>query len=379
MWPAASISDKPKYQQIAANLRERIRRGEYPPGQLLPTHPQLSEQFGVSLITVRHAVRLLVDEGLVRTTSGKGTIATSGVRVDVSCEGHSVGVLLPNYRAWTTLHPALFEELHRLGLEILMKPMPREAEFSPDREQALGVLRTLRSSCGGGLILYGDRTLAEAFLRERRPDEAGVCLENVNGIPHCLPMASTDHFGGTFALTRQLLVLGHSRIAYFQGMEVDWRRLPSGCARERRFAGYRAALTSAGFTPCMPGELLELLGQRPDPARLARLMRRRDMPTAFVCWNDKIARRIYAQLSEAQIAVPEEVSLTGYDNDNDPAFRGGDWLTSLDQNGPEIARQLARLLYEEREGPARARDEAAPRILVPPILHLRGSVAPPRE
>jgi DNA-binding LacI/PurR family transcriptional regulator/DNA-binding transcriptional regulator YhcF (GntR family) len=379
MWSATTDSDSPRYQQIAANLRERIRGGEYAPGALLPTHPQLGEQYGVSLITVRHAVRLLVEEGLVRTVAGKGTIATAGVHAEVQPDERCVGVLLPNYRAWTALHPALFEELHDLGHEILMKPLPREAEFASEPERVQSLIQALRSACGGGLILFGDRRLAETFLRERRPDEVGVCLENVNGIPSSLPMAGTDNFGGTFALTRHLLALGHTRIAYLEGMNPNWNRTPPVTSRARRFAGYRAALQSDGRAPCIPDELVDLVWHHPDREKLARLMRRPDMPTALVCWNDKVAERVHARLAEAQIAVPGEVSLTGYDNDNDPALRGGDWLTTLDQNGPEIARQLVRLLHEERERPPRGREEAAPRILVPPVLHIRGSVAPPRK
>lgn len=63
----------PLYAQLANLLRARIESGEYPPGRPLPSEPQLMGEFAVSRITARHAVRLLVSEGIVRTVPGKGS------------------------------------------------------------------------------------------------------------------------------------------------------------------------------------------------------------------------------------------------------------------------------------------------------------------
>jgi LacI family transcriptional regulator len=228
--------------------------------------------------------------------------------------------------------------------------------------------------------MFGDRLLIETFLRERRPEEVGVCLENRNGIPPTIPMVTTDHFGGTFALTRHLLALGHTRIAYLDSYllrDTDSDRMRPGASHEQRLAGYRAALRSAGLAPCLSREILSALMEPADAADPARLLRRPRMPTALLCFNDALADRIDASLTAAGISVPEEVSLAGYDNTS--KLRGGAWLTSLDQNGPELARQLVRLLHGEPERLRHGRGEAAPRILVPPVLHLRDSVAPPPD
>src|SRR5436190_22011827 len=91
-------SERPKYEQIASDLTARIRSGEYPAGKLLPTLTQLGEQYAVSHITVRHAVRLLVDQRLLRTVPGKGTFAISEPRREARAVEHRVGVLLPNIR-----------------------------------------------------------------------------------------------------------------------------------------------------------------------------------------------------------------------------------------------------------------------------------------
>jgi LacI family transcriptional regulator len=381
MWSSTALTDeRPKYRQIAADLMDQIREGEYPPGELLPTLTQLGERYAVSQITVRQAMRLLIEQGLVRTVPGKGTIATGGASREKPCVEHRVGVLIPSLPCWSELFTALCHELHSLGHDILMKPLAIQGDFHSQVEQARFELEAVRATCGSGLIMFGDRLLVETFLRDRPPDQVGVCLESRNGIPSTIPMASTDNFGGTFVLTRHLLSLGHRQIAYLEAYllrDTSSDRMDPGTTHEQRFAGYRAAMRSAGLAPYLPREFLTALLEPGNAEDLARLFRRPAMPTAMLCFNDTVAERAYAALTAAGIAVPAEISLAGYDNVS--KLRGGDWLTSLDQNGPELARQLVRLIHGEPERLRYRRGEAAPRILVPPILHLRDSVAPPPE
>jgi GntR family transcriptional regulator len=63
---------KAPYEQLADLLRERIARGEFPLGQLIPSHHQLDAEYGLSRNTTAKAVRVLVDEGLVKTAPGRG-------------------------------------------------------------------------------------------------------------------------------------------------------------------------------------------------------------------------------------------------------------------------------------------------------------------
>jgi len=65
---------EPLYVQLAAKLHDQIRRGNPGPGQTLPAEPALSAQHGVGLMTVRRALAVLRDEGLI--TTQRGTPAT---------------------------------------------------------------------------------------------------------------------------------------------------------------------------------------------------------------------------------------------------------------------------------------------------------------
>jgi GntR family transcriptional regulator len=68
-----SRSKKPLYAQIANIVKDRILHGVYPVGTNIPAEPQLEQEFQVSKITVRNAVKELAQEGYVETGSGKGT------------------------------------------------------------------------------------------------------------------------------------------------------------------------------------------------------------------------------------------------------------------------------------------------------------------
>lgn len=69
----ASLAAMPRYVQLATTLLNEIQAGKFPVGTLLPTEHVLCQQFGVSRFTVREAIKLLVQQGLVNRQPGVGT------------------------------------------------------------------------------------------------------------------------------------------------------------------------------------------------------------------------------------------------------------------------------------------------------------------
>ena len=99
-------STSPLYTQVADALRERIVKGAWPIGLQVPTLPALAQEFGVALITVRQAVRVLRDEGLLIPEQGRGTFVRS------KPETH------PKMRVETSL-PALAELYRKLSPRLI--------------------------------------------------------------------------------------------------------------------------------------------------------------------------------------------------------------------------------------------------------------------
>lgn len=67
---------EPLYQQLAGILRARIKAGEWNEDTPLPSESYLVQQYGLSRVTVRKAIEVLRQEGLVITLPQRGTFVT---------------------------------------------------------------------------------------------------------------------------------------------------------------------------------------------------------------------------------------------------------------------------------------------------------------
>jgi len=67
------LDPTPLYEQLAAVLRQMIKSGQLQPRDPVPSESQLQQEHGVSRGTVRRALDILRDEGLVVTIAGRGT------------------------------------------------------------------------------------------------------------------------------------------------------------------------------------------------------------------------------------------------------------------------------------------------------------------
>ena len=76
----AGDSATPLYQQVANDLHEAIVNDVYHVGARVPTETELSRLYDVSRITIRKAIEMLVEEGLLAKRQGKGTFVQESHR-----------------------------------------------------------------------------------------------------------------------------------------------------------------------------------------------------------------------------------------------------------------------------------------------------------
>jgi DNA-binding GntR family transcriptional regulator len=67
-----TTSDAPKYEVAYRTILDRLKSGRYPVGARMPTEGELSAQFGVSRVTIRRALDMLVQDGYVESRQGSG-------------------------------------------------------------------------------------------------------------------------------------------------------------------------------------------------------------------------------------------------------------------------------------------------------------------
>ncbi|WDZ91087.1 winged helix-turn-helix domain-containing protein [Nocardiopsis sp. HUAS JQ3] len=68
--PEAPLTE---YKQLAGILRARMARGDWEPGRRMASETDLTQQYGLARSTVRRAIAVLVEEGLVFTVPQRGT------------------------------------------------------------------------------------------------------------------------------------------------------------------------------------------------------------------------------------------------------------------------------------------------------------------
>lgn len=164
-----------------------------------------------------------------------------------------------------------------------------------------------------------------------------------------------DVAGGMRQITRHLIDLGHREIAFLVGVESP-----------AKAAGYRAAMSAAGLRP-RPAILCGLRESGIADA-VRRLLDNHPRPTALMATNDTLAIRTIKALLTMDLAVPQDLSVTGFD-DMQTASLIMPPLTTAHIPLDEMATEAIGLLLSQIENPA-----AAPRhIVLPTPLVVRDS------
>jgi GntR family transcriptional regulator len=69
-----------RYRQLAAFVRDAVERGELRPGEPLPSETAIADYTGLSVDTVRSALSMLRDEGVIVTSQGIGSFVAKTPR-----------------------------------------------------------------------------------------------------------------------------------------------------------------------------------------------------------------------------------------------------------------------------------------------------------
>jgi DNA-binding LacI/PurR family transcriptional regulator len=146
-----------------------------------------------------------------------------------------------------------------------------------------------------------------------------------------------DDVDGSRQVTHHLIELGHRKIAYL-GNSL------SGRTTLDRLTGFRLEMESNGLA--VPAEYIhEAPGGNPENGIEAskRFLALPQRPTAIICYNDMLAIGVLKGLQQLGIRVPEEISVTGFDNIIFSAYTNPP-LTTFDQPKRFIGMEAARLL-----------------------------------
>lgn len=240
------------------------------------------------------------------------------------------------------------------GFDLVLSSLTRRR----DERGALDVLLDFRCAA---VVLLGTE-LPDADLL-RLSEELPVVVAGRRDVPGVTCIA-TDESAGIALAVDHLADLGHQRIAFVDGPR--WR-----IATTRR-AAYRTAMRRRGL-----GEHIDIRPGGADEAKgLAagqRLLTAGDLPTAVLAFNDRCAVGVRVALARGGVAVPEQVSVIGYDDSPLARLATVD-LTSVNQNLDAMAEATMRALRDLMGGGTPGEER-----LVPPSLSIRSTTARPEQ
>ena len=354
-----------KFQQIEEDIREMIFSGEIRPGEKIPSENVLSEKYGVSRQTVRKALAELEDQGLVYPVHGSGTFCSElAIHRKKSRNIAVVMTYLSDY-IFPEVIKGVDQVLSEAGYSIILK------STNNSRSREVASIEDLLQKDIEGVIIEPSKSNMYCRHQELydKLDEYGIPYLFIQGgyssmadKPH---VVMDDELGG-YLLTKHLIDTGHKNIVgIFKSDDTQG---------QKRHNGYARALQENGLF-YDPEKVVWFYTEdrKIHPYKSTQKMfANKEIADAIVCYNDQIAFHVINALREMGIRVPEDVSVTGYDN----LQRLGDGirLTTIVHPQEELGRIAAEQLLRMIRG-----EKVEKRIMIEPELVLGTSTMDRRE
>ena len=361
--PAATSSKRANHT-VTNLLRDRIRSGHYQVGEWLPTERVLTEDLHVHRRVVRDALTQLESEGLilrrphcrpiVQDIERQAPAANTGITASPFPTSRFVALVMwhggdleQGNSAQQRIFWGMNEALGTAGYHGVFLDLGDRVRTEPENAQREAAhLKYVLDHAFGGVVFYSYAYQANRdLIREVSRRVPFVLLDRT------LPGVETDFVGtanhqAMYDAAQHLIRQGHRRIAYVTKAE------PIDTVQDR-LQGYLHAIHEAD-----PGGAYEMVLTAPWHAAkrwpnfdaVFRLPAE-ERPTAVLCVNDYTAVMVAEHLATRNLAVPQDVSVIGFDNIV-PTLPQGVGLTTVAQPFEDIGRTAAELIIRRLEKPS---------------------------
>jgi len=331
-----------KYMELAKWINEQIQQRELLPGQKMYSENELQKMFGVSRQTVRHAIRVLEQEGIVRSVRGSGTYVnddrkenlTKKMRVAVVTT-YVDGYIFP--RMLRGIENVLLDHGCTVQIAFTYNQSRREKQILEDlldQNEIAGLIMETTKSAIPNPNLY--------LFREFEARHVPVLFLNSFYPGLDIPHVSMDDYSVGYKMTKYLISMGHRRIGGIFKLDDLQGRI--------RYSGYMDAMSEAGLEI----DEAHILWLDTDDIHVIQEQRQRVLNrakgcSALFCYNDEVAYGVLGVFREAGIRVPEDLSITGVDN-ADLASIGETGITTLSHPmealGQKASENLIRMIHD---------------------------------
>ena len=335
--------------QLMTYFRERILDGRLSVGTRLPTDDELADLYQISRDTVRQALALLANEGLIERVQGRGTFViqprSNGSPV-TQPKQKQIGLVLNR-----TLRTHLTMNL-LVGVEQAAKSHGYNVSFTyaeGEQDQQARDIARLQANHVLGMIIWamGDTT-HDNSIQQLQTDQFPLVLIDRYFPGLAIDYVGSDNIGGGYRATEHLLILGHRRIGFVFAQEET---LQTTSVYER-WQGYCKALQKYEVpyheTLVVPDVRKLQSGAREG---LVEFLQRPDRPSAIFAVNDYIALDVLQAARAIHLRIPEDLAVVGFD-DQEFAAHVHPSLTTIKQQFIDIGLRAGTLLINRIEGMA---------------------------
>ena len=337
--PEQNIPQKElKYYRLMEDLKEKILSGEIRTGDKLPSENELSMQYQVSRQTVRKALSIMENAGYIYAEHGRGTFCSELVRHSKNSKNIAVITTYLSDYIFPRVIQGIDSVLTREGYSIILK------NTRNSRSQEARCLEELLQKDIDGIIIEPSKSqiYCKHIHLYQKLEEYGIPYVFIQGYfdqlrdrPHIL----MDDCKGGYMITRYLIETGHKNIVgVFKSDDIQG---------QNRHKGYAMALQEAGIT-YDPDKIIWFYTEDRaiHPYESIKKMAKMHFPMdSIVCYNDQIAMKVIQALTDVGLKVPEDISVTGYDNSY-MANSGGFNLTTIVHPQEKLGEMAAELLLK---------------------------------
>ncbi|MCL5409064.1 MAG: substrate-binding domain-containing protein [Candidatus Omnitrophica bacterium] len=284
-----------KYLVVKNILKESLLNGEYTSGEKFPSQNELAKKFGVVPNTIREAVSVLVNDGLLTRHHGKGTFVTSPTPRLTTKE--IVGLIMP-----TTGH--LYESFSKRIIHGLTdhnyfcivnnhhwgnRNSIKKIKDLIDRSPAILIIQGISKFPFNFLDNYPGKVIfLNNFESEKKLSRARYVL--------------SDYFAGGRTVAEYFISLGHEKIIFYTHPISPGQRGHLNLIKGAKTAFKEKNLSEENFIIIT------------DENKIPNVLETEEKPMAVFCDGDFRAKLTYETAKRLNLRIPEDVSVIGYFN-----------------------------------------------------------------
>ena len=358
----ANLSKKERtkvlHRQLTSDLRNRILAGRLPVGTRLPTDTELAAEYQLSRDTVRQALALLADEGLIERIQGRGTFVrrpstspASGEAAPsslaVAQEQKQIGLLfnsglrdMANSLQDILVGAEQAARLHGYSVSICYTEGGRE-------QQAQDIARMSANHIAGLIICPVDNIADTDIVRQLQTAHFPLVFVDRYLPDLAVDYVGADNKGGGYRVTEHLIILGHRRIGF---IFLEEEGLETTSSVRERWQGYGEALHKYGVAYDSSLIIPDVAaGKDTVSPSIYAFLQRPDRPSAIFAVNDIVALDVMQAAHALNLRIPQDLALVGFDNERFSS-RLSPPLTTMAQPFFDIGLRACTLLLSRIEG-----------------------------